>query len=131
MNERQLIQLLQQSIIPDAVKQEEFDAYDIYSKKYDMYAELKCLTKHYSTIMIEKIKYDELINLNNSRYIVATPKGCWSWTISKLNNINWKEMYFPNVSTMYHREVQDGYKTVAFLPIALAKNITNKINYPI
>jgi hypothetical protein len=123
MTEALLIERLKQTVLPDAVKHEEFDTYDIYSKQYNMYAELKCLTKHHSTIMIEKIKYDELIKLPNARYIVATPNGCWSWRIDKLKNINWKEMYFENVSTMYHRETQNGYKTVAFLPLAKAKKI--------
>lgn len=131
MNESQLISLIQNSIIPDAVKLDTYHQADIYSAQYNLYGELKCLTKHHSNIMLEKSKYDELLPLSKARYIVSTPKGVWSWRVSKLNNLKWQEMYLKNYSTHFHREATDGNKICCFIPISEAKNITELINYPV
>jgi hypothetical protein len=135
MNEEILFNLMKDSIVPDAIRNGEFDPSDFYSAELNLEAELKCITKHYGRVMIERKKWDELFALPGNkelRYVVATPKGCWSFDLRKIVVPDdwWKEVFIGNASTHYHRNIQETYKTVAFLPLGWAKNITSKINYP-
>jgi hypothetical protein len=135
MDEAQLLELIQTSIIPDAIKLPEHHEADFYSERYDLYGELKCMTDHRPRLLIERKKYNELMTLKGKkRYICSTPKGVWSWDLDKIViPENWW-IYLPikNHSTYYHREY-DGptTKEVTWLPTGWGKNITKKINFPI
>ena len=135
MIERELIKLLQDSIVPDGYKLEEFDEADMYSPKFDTYFELKCGTIWLPRMMIERKKYNELMALTcrHRRYIISTPRGVYSFD---LNNIVipedwWHLHHIKRHSTYYNREHLDGetYKEVAFLPLGWAKNITTQIGW--
>jgi len=134
MNEEQLLELIKSTIIPDAHKNGEFDPSDFYSTEHHLHAELKCMTKHYGRVMIERKKYDELFSLPNEpklRYIVSTPNGAWSFDLRKLTIPDewWQQVFIKNASTYYHRNINETYKLVAFLPLGWAKNITDRIGY--
>jgi hypothetical protein len=134
MNEEQLMELIKSTIIPDATKNGEFDPSDLSSVQYNTEAELKCMTKHYGRVLIERKKYDELFNLPNEpnlRYIVSTPKGVWSFDLRKLVIPDewWQQVFIKNASTYYHRNINETYKLCAFLPLGWAKNITERIGY--
>ena len=134
MNEEILIGMLQASIIPDAQKNGEFDPSDISSVQHNLEAELKCMTKHYGRVLIERKKYDELFNLPNEpklRYIVSTPNGVWSFDLRKITIPDewWQQVFIKNASTYYHRNINETYKLCAFLPLGWAKNITEQIGY--
>ena len=134
MNEEQLMELIKSTIIPDATKNGEFDPSDLSSVQYNTEAELKCMTKHYGRVLIERKKYDELFNLPNEpnlRYIVSTPKGVWSFDLRKIVIPDewWQQVFIKNASTYYHRNINETYKLCAFLPLGWAKNITEQIGY--
>jgi hypothetical protein len=96
---------------------------------------MKCISKHYGRVMIERKKWDELFALPGNkklRYIVSTPKGVWSFDLRKIVVPDdwWNDVWIGNASTHYHRNIDGTYKNVAFLPLGWAKNITKRINYP-
>lgn len=136
MNENILFNLIKRYLVPDAVKNDEFYVSDLTSQELNVEAELKCVTKHYGRVMIEKKKWDELFALPGNkelRYIVSTPKGVWSFDLRKIVVPDdwWEDIWINNASTHYHRNINGTYKNVAFLPLGWAKNITEKIHYPI
>lgn len=135
MIEPELIKLIQNSIIPDAVKLEEHHEADIYSQQMDLYAELKCVKSWYPRLLIEKKKYDELMALTDAkriRYICSTDRGVYSFNLRRIVIPDdwWKRYKISNHSTYFHREI-DGpsYKLGAKLPIGWAKNITELIGW--
>jgi hypothetical protein len=134
MNEEILFYLIKDNLVPDAVRNDEFHVSDLTSQELNLDAELKCITKHYGRVMIERKKWDELFSLPGNkklRYIVSTPKGVWSFDLRKLEIPDdwWTNVWIGNASTHYHRNVNGTYKKVAFLPLGFAKNITKKIKY--
>lgn len=136
MNEAQLLGLIKATLIPDAIKNGEFDPSDFYSPSNHLEGELKSITKHYGRVMIERKKYDELFSLPNEpklRYIVSTPKGVWSFDLRKIEIPEdwWQQVYIKNASTYYHRNINETYKLCAFLPLGWAKNITDLIGYTV
>ena len=67
-----------------------WDCYDIETQNR---IELKCRRKHYSTLILEKGKYDALIkesakNLDIPIYINSTPEGIYLFNLNKID-INW------------------------------------------
>lgn len=124
MNEETLFNLIKTKLIKDLQPTSEMNHKDGYSPKLDLSIELKCRKRHFDTILMEKVKYEELMRFTKGRYIVSTPEGVFSWNIKKLKNIVWIQKELPT-STMYFREVDRELKTVTMLKISDAKNITN------
>ena len=142
MNEATLIQLHKNTIYPDAIKLPEFHEADMYSTYYtyngrrreqERYTELKSLTKDYSTLWLEKEKYEQIIELPNVRYVVSTPNGVWAFNLVELppfpdNFFRWVTV--PQQSTHYHREVDGPVKKMAgFLPKGWGINISRIIGW--
>ena len=136
MIEQELLELIQNSIITDAVKLDEHHEADFYSEKFDLYGELKCVNGWYPRLMIEKKKYDELMLLpGKKRYICSTTRGVYSWDLNKIVIPDdwWKDEYVKNYSTYFYREYLNGPSTkiMAKIPIGWSKDITKLINYPV
>jgi len=67
-----------------------WDCYDIETQNR---IELKCRRKHYSTLILEKSKYDALIkesakNLDIPVYINSTPEGIYFFNLNKIQ-VKW------------------------------------------
>jgi hypothetical protein len=67
-----------------------WDCYDIETQNR---IELKCRRKHYSTLILEKSKYDALIkesakNLDIPVYINSTPEGIYFFNLNKIE-VKW------------------------------------------
>ncbi len=124
MNEKQLFNLIKTKLIKDLQPTSEMNHKDGYSPKLDLSIELKCRSRHFDTILMEKKKYDDLIRFSKARYIVSTPEGIYSWNVKKLKNIQWEQKDLPT-TTMYFRAVDRENKTITMLKISDAKNITN------
>ena len=67
-----------------------FDCYDIETKNR---IELKCRSKHYNNLLIEKPKFDFLVNKSIEMgdipvYINSTPKGIYLFKLQELD-LNW------------------------------------------
>lgn len=135
MIEQELLELIQTSIIPDGVKLDEYHEADFYSKRHNLYGELKCMPDHRPRLLIERKKYDELMLLKGKkRYICSTPIGVWSFDLDKIVIPEnwWFDLSIKNHSTYYHREYNGPTtKEVTWLPTGWGKNITELINYPV
>lgn len=90
--------------------------------------ELKCRNKHYDELLIEKDKYDALIQRSKEfgttpMYINSTPEGIYVFNLKKIPEPQWEEKGgLPTTSHFTDR--RKIVKTVGFLPTYLA----NKIN---
>jgi hypothetical protein len=126
LNEKQLFQLIKENLLPDLVSTDEYNHNDGFSLQYGITIELKCRTRHFDTLVIEKPKYDALIAKKKCRYINSTPQGIYSWNLKKIPEPNWiqKEMVS---STLYFRNSNMTLKTVGYLHIKDAKNITKNL----
>lgn len=123
-NEKDLINFLRLKIEDLTKTSNQFDSTDVYSEKWDLIAELKSRTTHYDEILIEKIKYEALINSNrkNKRYIVSTPKAIYSFNIEKLKFVedNWFLKLLPE-TTYFKDKPNYIYKECNLIHIKNAK----------
>lgn len=98
-----------------------YSSYDCYSKSYRCIIELKCRQIHYDNLMLEKYKYDKLMNFDcNVRYVTSTPKGIYSFNIKTINPV-WEEMNLPKSTEFNNKEKI--VKVVTYLSINSAKNL--------
>lgn len=87
MNEDKLFKFLTESHYPDLVKATSpISRWDCYSPEYYHRIELKCRSKHFDSLLIEKKKYDALMdkcndNLDVPIYINSTPKGIYRFNL--------------------------------------------------
>lgn len=75
------------------------DCYDIETKNR---IELKCRKKHYDNVIIEKSKYDYLMNTTEKDgdipiFIVSTPKGIFLFELKNIN-FEWYMKTLPNTT---------------------------------
>ena len=74
--EKTLFNYLKENFIQDLFDLNTINSYssiDCYSKKYSTRIELKSRKSYYTTLMIEKDKYDELMKFKSCRYINSYP----------------------------------------------------------
>ena len=125
LNEHKLFNLLKNNLVPDLEHTDQFNAADATSNKYNLSIELKCRNEHYSTLLIEKKKYDKLILNEKARYICSTPLGIFSFNIKKLPEPYWQKRWMPDT---YHFDKPEYIlKDVGYYHIKQSKNITNKL----
>lgn len=99
MKEAQLFSYLKDKHYPDLVMSEDkMSIWDCYSAKESHRIELKCRSRHYDALILERKKYNSMLyechsNLDIPIYINSTPKGIYRWNLYK-ENPNWinKEM---------------------------------------
>jgi len=125
LNENKLYNLLKENLIPDLEQTDQFNPADATSSKYNLSIELKCRSNHYSTFLIEKKKYDNLILNSKCRYIVSTPLGIFSFNLKKIKEPVWFEQWLPN--TFYFDKPELTLKQVGYLDINQSKNITSQL----
>ena len=98
MKEQDLFEYLRAFYYPDLVKaNKQMSRWDCYSPKTFARIELKCRGKHYDTLLIEKKKYDAMIekcddNLDIPLYINYTPAGIFKFNLYLVNPI-WETQY--------------------------------------
>jgi hypothetical protein len=124
MNESELFKFLKEKYIPDLQGGDEYSSFVCYSKKYKMFIELKCREVHYETLMIEKYKYDRLVDLSlgygySPYYINSTPKGVYSFKLA-LNPV-WIWKLLPK--TTQFAENHEILKQVGYLDLKDAKQL--------
>jgi hypothetical protein len=122
INEETLFLRLKEVLIPDLERAvDEFSSFDCTSKILNAHIELKCRHTHYSTLLIEKSKYDRLMeiastNLMAPLYINSTPEGVWAFNLLKFDNITWTEQDNLPATTEFDNK-DKVTKAVGFLPI--------------
>ena len=124
INEEELLQHLKK-LVKDLIKTGKFDRTDAYSESLNLYVEMKSRKKHYTTLLLQKDKYDYMITKRNSRYVCSTPQGVYSINPKKLKNIQWEEKLLPKTTEFGKRELIP--KLVTFIPIEKFLNITHLI----
>jgi hypothetical protein len=121
MSEEELFDQLTE-LIPDLKKAEnEYSTFDCTSEILNAYIELKCRHTHYNTLLIEKSKYDRLIDEARSKlmaplYINSTPEGVWSFNLDKFDDLVWTDQDNLPATTEFDNK-EKVTKAVSFLPI--------------
>lgn len=110
------------TLAPDLIRQSyQYEVYDCHSKEYNTTLELKCRQAHYDDLLIEKKKYDALLERSgNVRYVCQTPKGIFSFDLRKIPEPNWIMERYPKSTYS-----DDGYvdKWVGYINISQAKKL--------
>ena len=116
-------------LIPDLKKLEHYDKKDCYSKSKDLHVEIKCRSKHWDTLGIQKDKWDYLTQFKNCRFVVATPNGLWSWDLNKTPEPIWQRRLGPTSTDYKHLSIVDEcWKDIGYLNIRDAKDISYLLN---
>lgn len=85
--EEQLFDWLKENLYPDLVMSKNpMSRWDCYSPSEGHRIELKCRRKHYETLLLEKKKYDAMMeevhkHFDIPMYINSTPKGIYSFNL--------------------------------------------------
>jgi hypothetical protein len=122
MKEIELFNLIKQTLVNDLEQTSEYSFQDAYSNALEMIFELKCRQTHYALLLIEKQKYDKLVQRNRVRYICSTPIGVYSFNLKKIPEPEWLKRWMPE--TTYFDRMNYVLKTVGYLNIKDSKNIT-------
>lgn len=126
--ERELFNLIKERIADDLkVSEHKMSKYDCYSLAHNSDIELKCRNLHYDDLLIEKAKYDALIERATMFgtipvYINSTPSGVWSFRLSELPEPRWEERRMPKTTHFTNNNMI--VKMVGYYNISLGKNIT-------
>ncbi len=102
--EKELFEFIRNRYLPDLKQSEyKYSKYDCYSERFKLDIELKCRTSHYDTLLIEKAKYDFLMQRaqrfgTRPFYINSTPKGIYVFNLSKMEEPNWENQRMPRTS---------------------------------
>jgi len=86
-----LFNYLKENVYFDLVKSKnQMSRWDCYSPATGHRIELKCRTRHFDTLLLEKKKYIAMIeecekHLDIPIYINSTPKGIFSFNLHKIN----------------------------------------------
>ena len=103
MIEQDLFIYLKEKVYPDLVMSNSpISRWDCYSPKTKHRIELKCRKTHYDELVIERGKFDAMIEKANDNfdlpiYINSTPKGIYKWNLFFVEPI-WFEKQLPKTT---------------------------------
>lgn len=127
MTEAKLFQYLKERYLPDLTESlKKFSRWDCYSPKNKYRVELKCRRKHYDDLVIEKSKYEALINKCTPHndvpvYVCSTPKGVWAFRLDKIPTPKWFVKKMPETTDFKRRHFID--KEVGMIPLTQGTKI--------
>jgi len=119
MTEQGLFDYIKETYLEDLEKSEHtYEYIDATSYGYRLSIELKCRHTHYDELILEKDKYESLMQQANALgftpfYINSTPQGIYAFNLRKIT-VNWKTKRLPS-STVDNGPVVD--KEIALLHI--------------
>ena len=119
MNELILFDFLKFNLYPDLERAPGiYDAFDCTSQKAGHFIELKCRQSHYSTLLIEQMKYRKLIEQAYHRellpfYINSTPLGIYSFDLTEIDEPYWFVREMPATTKFDNKQTVE--KVVGFL----------------
>lgn len=119
----------------DLIKSEgTYDTFDCVSERHNVYAELKCRRTHYPDLLIEKIKWDNLVLNAHTRdldpwYINSTPDGIYAYQLEEFIEPAWEERGMP-ATTEFGNRSKIG-KIVGFLPTSFAKVLYAPVSFSV
>lgn len=111
-----------------------YDTFDCVSESKRVYAELKCRRTHYPDLLIEKLKWDNLVLNAHSRnmdawYINSTPDGIYAFQLEEFIEPAWEERPMP-ATTEFGNRSKIG-KIVGFLPLSFAKVLYAPVSFSV
>lgn len=121
MKEQELFTLLKEYMYPDLVKSEGmYDSFDCISELAGHFIELKCRHTHYPTLLVEEMKYRNLIRQAEDLglipiYINSTPEGVYSFDLLEIPEPEWFTHLMPATTEFDNTEKIE--KLVGYLPI--------------
>ena len=121
--EADLFNYIKGRYLEDLVKSSDpYEYHDCTSTLYRLHIELKCRHTHYEDLIIEKDKYEALMQQAERLgftpfYVNATPKGIYAFNLRKIT-VKWVIKKLPVESKSKDQGVID--KSVALLPVGLA-----------
>ena len=119
MNELILFDFLKLNLYPDLERAPGiYDAFDCTSAKAGHLIELKCRQTHYSTLLIEQMKYRKLIEQAYHRdllpfYINSTPLGIYSFDLTEMDEPYWFVREMPATTEFENKQTVE--KVIGFL----------------
>jgi len=127
LKEPELFSYLKEFYYPDLEPSDDkFSKYDCVSKDAKVYIELKSRNTHYDDLIIEKIKYDAIIEAAHSlkyipMYINSTPEGIWSFDLFLMGDLKWEDRWLPQNTEFSNRGNKT--KVVGYLHIKDGKEL--------
>ena len=121
--EQELFDYIKGRYLEDLTKtSDQYEYHDATSTLYRLHIELKCRHTHYDNLLLERDKYDALMQQAQRLgftpiYVNATPKGIYAFNLYK-TTIKWTVKKLP-AKTQFDSQGQVD-KTVALLPISEA-----------
>jgi hypothetical protein len=121
VREQELFDWLKVEYFPDLEHSpNEYDGFDCITAENKMFIELKSRHTHYPTLLIEKKKYDFLLEKSsvlsyNPYYINSTPEGVWSFDLNDMPELEWAEKRLPITTEFTNTSYT--MKVVGFLPV--------------
>lgn len=122
-NEQELFNYIKNVYVEDLTHSaDQYEYHDCSSRIYRLHIELKCRHTHYDELIIERDKYEALVQqaqrLNYTPfYVNATPQGIYAFNLKK-TKVTWTVKKLPAKTEFDDQGQVD--KTVALLPIAEA-----------
>jgi Holliday junction resolvase len=101
MTEQGLFDYIKETYLEDLVKSEHtYEYIDATSNGYRLVIELKCRHIHYDDLILEKDKYESLMQQAEALgftpfYINSTPEGIYAFNLRKIK-VNWKIKRLPS-----------------------------------
>lgn len=132
MSELRLFEYLRLNFLPDLERSaNQFEHFDCTSQSARLHVELKCRRSHYSTLLIEKKKFDALIAASTQLqfspcYINSTPQGIFGFNLSKLEP-TWQVELMPATTDFGNAAKVE--KVVGFLSIADSVHLSGAMDF--
>lgn len=121
MKEQELFDWLKAEKFPDLIHSPEvYDGFDCVSEEQKLFIELKCRRTHYPELLIEKMKYDFLLEESaklglSPWYVNSTPEGIWAFALLDLKDITWAEKWLPSTTEFANKN--NKMKMVGFIHV--------------
>ena len=132
-SEQQLFDFIKKYFIKDLLPTKKSAArYDCYSQNYKMDVELKRRRKHYDELIIEKGKYDALMDRcelfgTTPVYINSTPEGVWGFYLEQFDLV-WEHRDLPKQTDFSRREKIS--KEISYLPVLEGIDLLSLLDKP-
>ena len=121
MKEQELFDWLKAEKFPDLIHSPEvYDGFDCVSEKEKLFIELKSRRTHYPELLIEKMKYDFLLEESaklglSPWYVNHTPEGIWAFALLDIKDIEWAEKWLPSTTEFANKN--NKMKMVGFIHV--------------
>jgi len=121
LKEQELFDWLKAEKFPDLIHSPEvYDGFDCVSEKEKLFIELKSRRTHYPELLIEKMKYDFLLEESaklglSPWYVNHTPEGIWAFALLDIKDIEWAEKWLPSTTEFANKN--NKMKMVGFIHV--------------